>query len=142
MTMTLARIDCNGLTICGEGQVPIGFGVFPLAALANHSCNPNCVQTFVGRRLFYRSIRDIERGEEVTITYVPLSSVHTERRADLLDSFYFDIGNRGREGEEAQGEELAAVGEAGAVEFYPRPTVGLRPSRPASPTRTRGNSPV
>ena len=131
MTMTLARIDCNGLTICGEGQVPIGFGVFPLAALANHSCNPNCVQTFVGRRLFYRSIRDIEIGEEVTITYVPLSSVHAERRADLLDSFYFDIGNRGREGEEAQGEELATVGEAGAVEFYP-PADGGFASIPAS----------
>lgn len=42
----LARMACNNHTICDEDLRPIGVGLYPLGALLNHSCSPNCMQSF------------------------------------------------------------------------------------------------
>ncbi len=39
------------------------------ARYVNHSCRPNCTDDIVGKRIFYRSKRRIEPGEELTIDY-------------------------------------------------------------------------
>lgn len=41
-----------------------------MAAMVNHSCQPNAVQSFDGRRIVFRALRQISKGEEITITYV------------------------------------------------------------------------
>ena len=65
-----SRINFNAFTIQDEEMMAIGVGIYTKAAMINHSCNPNCVQTFVKDRLYIRSIRDIKSGEEITITYI------------------------------------------------------------------------
>ncbi|KZL80292.1 set domain-containing protein 5 [Colletotrichum incanum] len=75
----------NGFTMAG-GTV----GIFPRIAKLNHSCRPNAGTASVGgsgsegaaRRVIYAA-RDINAGEEVTITYAPLVQTTDERRARL-----------------------------------------------------------
>jgi hypothetical protein len=54
ITLLLARFACNNHTICDEELRAIGVGLYPLGALVNHSCRPNCMQTFSGRNIVFR----------------------------------------------------------------------------------------
>jgi len=38
ITLLLARFVCNNHTICDAELQPVGVGIYPLAALLNHSC--------------------------------------------------------------------------------------------------------
>ncbi|RLO04684.1 hypothetical protein DYB28_010452, partial [Aphanomyces astaci] len=66
------QLNCNAFTVCTPEQVPVGIGMFPDAALLNHSCAPNCILVFHKRQLSIRAIRDVAVGDELT----PLSD-HT-----------------------------------------------------------------
>ncbi len=66
-------------------------GLYPVGAMVNHSCTPNAMQSFAGRRIVFRAIRPIAAGDEVTISYVELAATRAERRAALLAGYCFDI---------------------------------------------------
>lgn len=68
----------NGFTMAG-GVV----GIFPRIAKLNHSCRPNAVSVSVGGRRVIWAGRDVAAGEEVTITYAPLTQDTGARRARL-----------------------------------------------------------
>ncbi|CAK4664596.1 unnamed protein product [Aphanomyces euteiches] len=72
-----AQFNCNAFTLCTLEQVPVGIGMFPDAALLNHSCAPNCILTFHKRQLQIRTIRDVSRGEELTAEPALLSRLLT-----------------------------------------------------------------
>lgn len=59
--------------------------------MINHSCTPNCIQTFEGKNLAIRCVDAIKKGEEVTISYIDLAETRQKRRADLVTEYYFDI---------------------------------------------------
>ena len=44
-----------------------GIGLYPLGALANHSCKPSAVQVFRGRTMQIRALEDLESGQEVRL---------------------------------------------------------------------------
>ena len=50
-----------------------GSGLFPILTLANHDCDPNASIEFLGEsnKGSLVALRDIARGEEITITYIP-----------------------------------------------------------------------
>ncbi len=68
-----------------------GVGLYPVGAMLNHSCVPNVMQSFAGRRIIFRAIAPIAAGQEATISYVELSATRAERRATLLAGYCFDI---------------------------------------------------
>jgi len=70
----------------------VGVGLYPAAALVNHSCYPNTVYHHVnqGRTLVFRAIRDIAPGEEVTYAYIELCQPPLARAALLKHAFDFD----------------------------------------------------
>ncbi|KAF6841525.1 set domain-containing protein 5 [Colletotrichum musicola] len=68
----------NGFTMAG-GII----GIFPRIAKLNHSCRPNAVSVPVGGRRVIWAGRDIAAGEEVMITYAPLTQDAETRRARL-----------------------------------------------------------
>jgi uncharacterized protein len=49
-----------------DGTIIDGLGI---AALVNHSCSPNCKAEEEDGRLWYRTVRAIEKDEELTIDY-------------------------------------------------------------------------
>ncbi|QDZ20760.1 SET domain-containing protein [Chloropicon primus] len=101
-----AAVSCNNLMVQDDYNEPVGFGIYPLASITNHSCTPNCVQAFSGKKLSLMCVRDIRAGEEITISYADLFSLHSERRATLLSGYGFDID--ARTGGEAVGAVVSA----------------------------------
>jgi hypothetical protein len=73
-----------------------GLALFPLCSFVNHSCAPNTVMTMeknqnacpIGRRAPYsaslRCLRDLVAGEEISISYRPLSLLPCCSRRDLM----------------------------------------------------------
>jgi hypothetical protein len=68
----------------------IGYGVFPTMCYFNHSCSPNCELVEKDMKLHVYTIRDIEPGEELTISYLSnLDSTNIRRKSALQKSFLF-----------------------------------------------------
>lgn len=111
VALLLARFACNNHTICDDELRPIGVGIYPLAALANHSCRPSCAQSFEGPTIVFRAVSDLSPGDEVTISYVELAATRHERRAQLAASYFFDIDD-----EDEDEEVAAAEGAEGAAQ--------------------------
>ncbi|KAK5816048.1 hypothetical protein F5H01DRAFT_413485 [Linnemannia elongata] len=55
----------------------------------NHSCLPNCVYTFKGSRVECRVIRNIQPGEELTISYIDQIGTTQERQKQLKEQYHF-----------------------------------------------------
>jgi SET and MYND domain-containing protein len=71
----LAQFRCNNFGITDELLLPIGAGIFPAAALLNHSCAPNAALSYeLAReskpRMKIRLIKPVERGEEICHNFV------------------------------------------------------------------------
>ena len=120
IALLLARLSFNAHSSDDELRA-YGLGIYPLTAMANHSCEPNCVQTFgKNGRVALRTVTRVCAGEELTIAYVELAAVRWERRNQLLNSHCFDIdatetGNEdsrsGGAGEKKEEEESKKIPE-------------------------------
>lgn len=53
-----------------EGSEFFGYGCWPAASYFNHSCGPNIEKKREGRTWYFRAGRDIEKGQELCITYL------------------------------------------------------------------------
>ena len=98
----VARLSFNSHALFDDESRPYGVGIFPAAATMNHACAPNCAQSFRGKTLTVRCLRDVQPEEELTIAYVELAATRAERRAALIKQYAFDI-----DGEDGQGAEKA-----------------------------------
>ena len=69
---------------------PIGLGMFPLTAILNHSCSPNAVFfTNSNGEMQVDTIRPLEQGEQIFVSYVDLFAPKYERRGRLLETKHF-----------------------------------------------------
>ncbi|RNF01939.1 hypothetical protein TraAM80_06743 [Trypanosoma rangeli] len=68
-----------------------GGGVYTLQSAFNHSCDPNlAVSTVDGtHEIRLRTLRPVQSGEELTITYIPLENTTTEQRHAMLKGYFF-----------------------------------------------------
>ena len=87
----LATIAVNAHTVCDEELAELGIGIYPLAALTNHDCDPSAAQTFgAGAELTLRALRALAPGDAVTIGYIDLAATTAARRKALRDSYLFE----------------------------------------------------
>ena len=92
----VSKIATNAFTICdGEGS-SLGFGLYPAAAVINHSCEPNLVQTFryggsEGRppTLLLTTLRSVVDRDELCIAYTDITAPTHRRRETLLKGYKF-----------------------------------------------------
>jgi len=80
----LAKLQANGIGICNADGGNLGTGVYPLAWLFNHSCDPNVLLSFRGLHLQARAMRDIVPGEALTIGYTELYETTEVRQRSLF----------------------------------------------------------
>ena len=67
-----------------------GFAVLGFCASINHSCEPNCEIAYIDdANALVVSTKQISKGEEITIPYVPVSLPVNKRRAMLLKRYGF-----------------------------------------------------
>lgn len=64
----------------GDYTPPNVLGVFPLAAMINHSCTPNAVRTFSNGCMVAHACQAIPAGAEVLWSYIPPTLVTVDRR--------------------------------------------------------------
>lgn len=99
----LSLHNCHGtrfgpfLGICktnmlGLGSPPIGGGLFIEASRINHACNPNTQNSWNERisRETIHAVRDIKKGEEITISYIGHYAPYDERQLILKTKFNFN----------------------------------------------------
>lgn len=73
-----------------DGQLKtIGSALIPEISKINHSCEPNCVLSFTGRTAYITAIREIPKGTEITISYIPLPKSFLTRKEHLHRQFNF-----------------------------------------------------
>lgn len=82
----LSRLRSNVFHIMNEEMATIlGTGLYLNCSLLNHSCDPNCTQSFDNGAAVIRALRDIQPGEELTIAYCPLPAPKATRHKELLE---------------------------------------------------------
>lgn len=81
--------NCHALNLEEYATIQFGFGLYPLCAIFNHSCLPNCIFINEGANLTFRVIRDVDPNEELTVNYVSLYAPRTVRRKELWISKKF-----------------------------------------------------
>ena len=64
-------------------------GLYPLAAIINHSCQPNAVRVFSGEVMIVHACAPIKEGQEIVHSYVPPTQPFPIRQALLLNKFNF-----------------------------------------------------
>ncbi|KAJ3299911.1 hypothetical protein HK104_006062 [Borealophlyctis nickersoniae] len=93
ITTLACQINANSHGIrdpTGNANSDIAVGMFPLVAMLNHSCSPNCA--YVGApygKMVVRTLRDVKEGEELCVSYVDLYAGREERRGKLLETKFF-----------------------------------------------------
>jgi hypothetical protein len=75
-----------------SGGAALGFGLFPAVGLCvNHSCDPNSYYAYNGATgcMEYRTIRDVPRDAELTVSYVDVFQDSVARRDTLQGKRFF-----------------------------------------------------
>lgn len=86
----LGRFRVNNFGMIDSMVRLIGSGVYPLGALLNHSCSPNCILRYTNRGVLeIVACRDIEQGEELTHSYIELVASTSQRQKHLWDIYGF-----------------------------------------------------
>ena len=70
-------------------QPNFGSSFVPSAALINHSCDPNVHHLSEGSELVIRSLRKIEKNEELTISYINPTQSFEDRQIALSGMYAF-----------------------------------------------------
>ncbi|PRP84785.1 histone-lysine N-methyltransferase ASHR1-like [Planoprotostelium fungivorum] len=81
--------SCNNFNVSDQSMNHVGIGLYPEAALINHSCDCNSVATFSDGEAFIRSVKHIPPGQEITINYIELASSKENRNSILSSNFHF-----------------------------------------------------
>ena len=89
ISLLFSRLAANTFTIFGSEFEPVGIGVYMIASMVNHSCIPNCVQSFIDDKLYIKTTKDICIGEEIVISYIDIAQPTRCRRQQLKATYGF-----------------------------------------------------
>ncbi|VDK38849.1 unnamed protein product [Taenia asiatica] len=74
-------------------QERVGGGLFPIASLINHACEPNIAYQFMNGFIVIRCIKDISPGDEILACYGPHFRHNPDtsaRKRALLEQYFFE----------------------------------------------------
>eukprot|EP00899_Mesostigma_viride_P022154 jgi/Mesvir1/3122/Mv05562-RA.1 len=89
ITDLFCKMACNAHTLCDGEIKAYGIGLYPIAALLNHSCDPSAILLFDGVQGVLHALKDIAVGDEVCISYVELAASTPSRRKELAEQYFF-----------------------------------------------------
>lgn len=90
------QFTSNSFTLATPSLSPIGVAISPLAALINHSCNPNVAVVFPrfssAREeplIHVVAIQDIQANSELFTSYIDITLPRSQRQNDLKETYNF-----------------------------------------------------
>lgn len=92
-------------------------GMYPLAAMLNHSCVGNALRVFSGKTMVVHASRAIAPGEEIVWSYILPGQPYTARRVFLVTHHGFECGCERCLAESALGNVLNEDKSAVVAEF-------------------------
>jgi SET and MYND domain-containing protein len=101
--------NSHGLNRTNAANAFMGFGLFPLGSIFNHSCLPNCTYTNEGPQLVFRLLRPVREGEELCVNYTELYAARDERRTELHATKSFECRCRRCTQSPASEEEASLI---------------------------------
>eukprot|EP01138_Halocafeteria_seosinensis_P000816 gb/GECG01000837.1/.p1 GENE.gb/GECG01000837.1/~~gb/GECG01000837.1/.p1 ORF type:complete len:506 (+),score=49.26 gb/GECG01000837.1/:1-1518(+) len=107
LAQTLNAFSRNNFAIWDLQMNSYGAGCYPVASLFNHSCRPNCIAVFNtpgDHTLYLRTLKPIDPGEELVLSYIDVAQTKKERHKELLTQYGFKCCC-GRCAEELQSSE-------------------------------------
>lgn len=84
------KLLINSASVVTQTFDPIGLCLAYQGAMFNHSCDPNVVMMFDGRQLSIRSLKEISKDTEITISYIENLATRKERKEELKSRYFFD----------------------------------------------------
>lgn len=74
-----------------DGEQAVGIGMYVHLLLINHSCSPNTTFSVLPNspKMYCRAMRDIKKGEEITLSYIDLYQPRLNRQKELLETKHF-----------------------------------------------------
>jgi len=85
----LCRISSNSFTITNSELNSLGTGLYKTSSFLNHSCDPNVVAIFNGTKIHIRTIKEVQEGEELFLSYINLLATTKHRQSELMDGYMF-----------------------------------------------------
>ncbi|WEW58490.1 hypothetical protein PRK78_003958 [Emydomyces testavorans] len=85
-----SKIDINAFTLTTPFYDHIGIALEPFAAFCNHSCSPNAAVEFDQGKLWLRALRDIEKGDQIFVSYIDNTDPYAIRQSQLSKRYFFD----------------------------------------------------
>lgn len=89
----LEKLESNAFSVVDHDMSSVaGIGLYTVAAAINHSCDPNCYQTFdlfSAATLSIRASRNIKKGEEISIAYIDIGKSKSTRHRELSSLYGF-----------------------------------------------------
>ncbi|KAG7831427.1 hypothetical protein KL920_000947 [Ogataea angusta] len=82
----------NSTVLQNSYDEPIGIMFDPFFSLINHSCQPNTILVWKGRRAVLKALKRLHPGEELLVSYCPVFTPKIERKQQLQNSFFFECG--------------------------------------------------
>ena len=82
-------IKCNSFEFSDNSSNTTGTSLLPAASYFNHSCAPNLAAPTNGKIMVCYTLRDVNAGEALCISYSDLALTTTQRRLSLARSFLF-----------------------------------------------------
>ncbi|KAI3323581.1 SET domain-containing protein [Xylariaceae sp. AK1471] len=83
----LCKLQVNSFNRLDEDVGQTGLYMNPALAMVNHSCIPNAFVQFVGRQALLHAYQEINKGEEIQISYIDCN-IHLSHRQEALKTRY------------------------------------------------------
>jgi hypothetical protein len=121
LRIALLKLAANSFTVTTEDLCECGHALYLKTSAINHSCEPNSLQWFDSDgNVVIRSLKNIQRGEEITISYLDLSRPTWWRKAELLSYGFLCICSRCSMSESAEGYRCTSSSCKGLISYKER----------------------
>ena len=81
--ITYDKIQQQWQTSNSSYSPPHILGIYPLAAMLNHSCSANAIRSYANETMIVHASKPIAAGSEVVWSYIPPTQIFAERRRAL-----------------------------------------------------------
>ena len=86
----ISKIMVNTFTIYNNDNDTIASALYAPSNFINHSCDPNAVVIYKGRKQYLYALKDIPEQGEVTISYCDYIKPFYDRYRFLLENYFFE----------------------------------------------------